>query len=101
MTAVRPSGLRRISGGAASTLTAEARAKRRAFSRATLINISAEEPEVVFLEQGRAAVMRFRKRYRIDGGPRSGRGEVVQELRWRKTDEGWKIVSERDVRVIN
>jgi ketosteroid isomerase-like protein len=74
--------------------------KARAFSQATLINISAEEPEVVFLEQGRAAVMRFRKRYQIEGGPLARRGEVVQELRWRQTDGGWKIYSERDIRVI-
>ena len=72
--------------------------KARAFSQATLINISAEEPELVFLEQGRAAVMRFRKRYQIEGGSLPRRGEVVQELRWRQTDTGWKIYSERDIR---
>jgi hypothetical protein len=74
--------------------------KARVFARATAINISAEEPEIVFLEGGRAAVMRFRKRYEVRGGPQSGRGEVIQELRWRKTDRGWKIYSERDIRVI-
>lgn len=74
--------------------------KSRVFARATAINISAEEPEIVFLEAGSAAVMRFRKRYEVRGGPRSGRGEVIQELRWRKTDRGWKIYSERDIRVI-
>jgi hypothetical protein len=40
--------------------------------------------------------MRFRKRYRID----ERGGEVLQELRWRRTDSGWRIVSERDLRVI-
>src|SRR5215207_6993864 len=74
--------------------------KSRVFDAAGAVSIAAEEPEIVFLEAGRAAVMRFRKRYRIDGGPRAGRGEVVQELRWRKTAAGWKIYSERDVRVI-
>lgn len=74
--------------------------KSRVFARATAINISAEEPEIVFLEGGSAAVMRFRKRYEVRGGPQSGRGEVIQELRWRKTDRGWKIYSERDIRVI-
>ena len=74
--------------------------KSRVFDGATAVNISAEEPEVVFLEGGGAAVMRFRKRYDVRGGPRSGRGEVIQELRWRKTDGGWKIYSERDIRVI-
>jgi hypothetical protein len=40
--------------------------------------------------------MRFRKRYRI--GARGG--EVLQELRWRRTPSGWKIVGERDLRVL-
>lgn len=74
--------------------------KSRVFDKAGSVSVAAEDPEIVFLEAGRAAVMRFRKRYRIDGGPRAGRGEVVQELRWRKTPAGWKIYSERDVRVI-
>lgn len=74
--------------------------KSRVFARATAINISAEEPEIVFLEMGSAAVMRFRKRYQIEGGLPSRRGEVIQELRWRKTDDGWKIYSERDIRII-
>lgn len=74
--------------------------KSRVFDAAGSVSVTAEDPEIVFLEAGRAAVMRFRKRYRIDGGPRAGRGEVVQELRWRKTNAGWKIYSERDVRVI-
>jgi ketosteroid isomerase-like protein len=74
--------------------------KSRVFARATAVNISAEEPEIVFLEGGSAAVMRFRKRYEVRGGPQSGRGEVIQELRWRKTGQGWKIYSERDIRVI-
>ncbi len=74
--------------------------KARVFARASRINIDAEEPEVVFLEEGRVAVMRFRKRYRVEGGPSPRSGEVVQELRWRRTDSGWKIYSERDIRVI-
>lgn len=74
--------------------------KSRVFARATAVSISAEEPEIVFLEGGSAAVMRFRKRYEVTGGPQSGRGEVIQELRWRKTDRGWKIYSERDIRVV-
>lgn len=74
--------------------------KARVFARATLIDINADEPELVFLEQGRVAVMRFRKRYRVEGGPAARSGEVVQELRWRRSDDGWKIYSERDIRVI-
>jgi ketosteroid isomerase-like protein len=74
--------------------------KERVFARARSIDISAEEPEILFLDAGGVAVMRFRKRYAIEGGAESRRGEVVQELRWQRTADGWKIFSERDVRVI-
>ena len=74
--------------------------KARVFARADLIDIRAEEPEIIFQNAGLTAIMRFRKKYRIEDGSRSRRGEVVQELRWQKSAEGWKIFSERDVRVI-
>jgi ketosteroid isomerase-like protein len=75
--------------------------KARVFATAELVEVRAAEPEIIFRDAGRTAVMRFRKRYRIENGPRqSRRGEVVQELRWRRTNNGWKIFSERDVRVI-
>ncbi len=45
------------------------------------------------------ARMRFYKRYVIESGRASRRGEVLQELGWTKTPQGWKIISERDVRV--
>jgi hypothetical protein len=44
--------------------------------------------------------MRFRKKYDVSNGQASRRGEVVQELRWQATAEGWKIFSERDIKVI-
>jgi len=74
--------------------------KQRVFARAKRVEVSAEDPEILFRESGSVAVMRFRKRYEIAGGDESRRGEVVQELRWRRTGNGWKIFSERDVRVI-
>ncbi|HEV2800542.1 MAG TPA: nuclear transport factor 2 family protein [Pyrinomonadaceae bacterium] len=74
--------------------------KERVFSRARTIDVRAEAPELIFQEAGRTAVMRFRKSYAIAGGGRNRSGEVVQELRWRLTPQGWKIYSERDVRVI-
>ena len=74
--------------------------KARVFAAADVIDIRAEEPEIVFRDAGRTAIMRFRKKYRIEDGPRSRRGEVVQELRWQRTTRGWKIFSERDVKVI-
>jgi ketosteroid isomerase-like protein len=74
--------------------------KTRAFSNARSINITAAEPEIIFQENGRTAIMRFRKKYNIQNGSRNRSGEVVQELRWRKTNDGWKIFSERDIRVL-
>jgi ketosteroid isomerase-like protein len=74
--------------------------RARAFRRAGEIEVRAKEPEIIFRDTGRIAIMRFRKQYvtAINGQRRSG--EVVQELRWRKTGSGWKIFSERDVKVI-
>jgi ketosteroid isomerase-like protein len=74
--------------------------KARIFKQARRIDVRADEPEIIFTDEGRAALMRFRKRYVIEGGPGDRRGEVIQELRWRKTGSGWKITSERDVRVL-
>jgi hypothetical protein len=74
--------------------------KARVFKQARRIDVRADDPEIIFTDDGRAALMRFRKRYVIEGGPGERRGEVIQELRWRKTVSGWKITSERDVRVL-
>ena len=73
--------------------------KTRLFARASAVNVEAAPPEIRLSPDGRTAVMRFRKRYRIDGAD-SRAGEVLQELRWRRTNTGWKIVSERDLRVL-
>jgi ketosteroid isomerase-like protein len=73
--------------------------KRRLFARAEVIDVQAGPPEIA-LDGADAATMRFRKTYDIRGPQASRRGEVVQELRWAKTPEGWKITSERDVQVI-
>lgn len=75
--------------------------KSRVFGRAEVIDIKAAAPGIRLSRDGRTATMRFRKKYAIEGGGEDRRGEVVQELRWRRTDDGWKIVSERDLRVIN
>lgn len=74
--------------------------KARVFATATVIDIRAEEPELIFADQGRTAVMRYRKKYRIENGRRSRRGEVIQELRWRHDGSDWKIFLERDIRVL-
>lgn len=74
--------------------------KQRAFSTAKSIDIRAEEPEIIFQDGGQTAVMRFRKQYRIADRSKTRSGEVVQELRWHRSDGGWRIFSERDVKVI-
>jgi ketosteroid isomerase-like protein len=75
--------------------------KSRVFGRANVIDIRAAAPGIRVSRDGRTATMRFRKKYTIEGGGEDRRGEVVQELRWQRTGDGWKIVSERDLRVIN
>ena len=44
--------------------------------------------------------MRFRKRYAVAGTQGEKRGEVLQEMQWIRTQEGWRIAGERDARVI-
>jgi hypothetical protein len=74
--------------------------KNRAFSMARSIDIRIQDPEIVFLDNGLTAVMRFRKQYRIVNSGQTKSGEVIQELRWQRIGAGWKIFSERDVRVL-
>lgn len=74
--------------------------KNRAFRTASSIDVRAAEPEIIFQDGGRTAVMRFRKKYDIENGSRSRSGEVVQELRWQKAGSDWKIFSERDIKVL-
>jgi len=74
--------------------------KKRAFGTAKSIDIRAAEPEIIFQNNGREAIMRFRKLYDIQSASASRRGEVIQELRWQRTTDGWKIFSERDIKVI-
>lgn len=73
--------------------------KARLSSQAGTIDVRASEPEIQLGADGQTATMRFHKTWSFSGN-RPESGEVIQELRWRKTDSGWKIVSERDVEVI-
>ncbi len=75
--------------------------KNRIFERANAVDIQTSEPEITLGRDGRSATMLFRKKYVIKEGQRSRSGEVIQELQWIKLDGAWKIVSERDVKVIN
>jgi hypothetical protein len=73
--------------------------KRRVFDRAQTINIDMETPQILLDPSARSARMYFRKTYVIKGNVERD-GEVLQELRWVKDKDGWKIVSERDLRII-
>jgi ketosteroid isomerase-like protein len=73
--------------------------KTRLQSQSASIEVRVGEPEIQIDADGQTATMRFNKSWSFNGAsPESG--EVIQELRWRKTDSGWKITSERDVEVI-
>ena len=74
--------------------------KRRVFAEAATIDIKMDAPQLLVDSGGRSGRMYFRKTYVIRGGKVNRVGEVLQELRWEKEMEGWKIVSERDLRVI-
>jgi len=74
--------------------------KERLYEQADKIQVQASQPEIKLSKDGQTATTRFNKRYVIEGSQENRQGEVIQELRWVKTDDGWKIVSERDVRVI-
>jgi ketosteroid isomerase-like protein len=73
--------------------------RARLFQRADAIEVTAAEPEIDINRDDGTATMRFRKVYvtKVDGRERSG--EVIQQLQWARTAQGWKIVSERDVKV--
>ncbi|MDQ3181243.1 MAG: nuclear transport factor 2 family protein, partial [Acidobacteriota bacterium] len=74
--------------------------KKRAFERATSVDIKTGKPEIIVSPDGRSAKMRFRKKYVIKEGQPTRNGEVIQELHWVKSGNGWRIVSERDVQVV-
>ncbi|HEX8141215.1 MAG TPA: nuclear transport factor 2 family protein [Pyrinomonadaceae bacterium] len=74
--------------------------RSRLFQRAESIEVTASEPEININSDERTASMRFRKGYVIKVGGRDRHGEVIQQLQWERTDDGWKIVGERDLRVL-
>ena len=75
--------------------------KAAVISRASKVDVRADPPQVSLSSDGRAATMRFRKQFAIEGGGHDRRGAVLQELRWRRTPQGWKIVGERDLRIVD
>lgn len=73
--------------------------KTRLLAQVEVVDVRAGEPETSINADGRTATMRFHKSWDFKGAQPS-KGEVIQELRWMKTDSGWKITSERDIQVI-
>jgi ketosteroid isomerase-like protein len=70
--------------------------KARMFERAELIDVRAGAPEVTLDRDGLTATMRFRKEYIVKIKDKVRHGEVLHELRWQRTDDGWRIIGERD-----
>jgi hypothetical protein len=62
--------------------------------------IQVRDPEITVTKDRRAATTRFRKDYDVGGSRGRRRGAVLQELKWVHSDQGWKIVSERDAKVL-
>lgn len=74
--------------------------RTRIFQRAEAIEVRAGAPEIVISPDGRTASMLFSKEYFMKVNGRERRGKVLQQLGWQLTGDGWKIVSERDIKVL-
>jgi hypothetical protein len=74
--------------------------RTRLFQRADAIEVTVGAPEITISSDDRTATMKFRKGYVMKVQGRERRGDVIQQMQWRRTDEGWKIVGERDIRVL-
>ena len=74
--------------------------KANSFERAEAMEVSAGKPEITINSDETLATMRFRKEYFVRMNGRERRGQVQQVLEWKWTDEGWKIVGERDQRIL-
>ena len=58
------------------------------------------DPQITFGQAGNTATTIFRKSYSRGDSSQPQSGEVLQEIVWQKTNRGWKITSERDLRVL-
>lgn len=75
--------------------------KMRSIGNASSVDMRVRDTQIEIAPDGRTATMRFTKQYAIERGGNTSRGEVLSELGWLKTEDGWKIISERDLRVIS
>lgn len=74
--------------------------KARLFKEPALSIKRTSDPQITFSADGLNATMSFRKSYSRGTGAQTDTGEVLQEIVWQKTNRGWKIISERDLRVL-
>ena len=74
--------------------------RKRLFQRADALEVKAGAPEIVISPDGRTASMLFTKESSMKLSGRERRSKVLQQLGWQLTGEGWKIVSERDIKVL-
>ena len=74
--------------------------KTRSLKRVDAIEVHANGPEITMSSDNRLATMRFHKTYAVKIDGREHHGETLEWLRWQRTDDGWKIVGERDIRVL-
>jgi serine/threonine protein kinase len=74
--------------------------KARLFTEPAMSIKRTSDPEIVFATNGIVATTLFRKSYSRGTAANAQSGEVLQEIVWQKTNRGWKIISERDLRVI-
>jgi hypothetical protein len=75
--------------------------KARGLGSAPAVELGAGEPVVDVEVPDARARARFRKRSVVHPPHVRRRGEVLQELRWVKAADGWKIVGEREVEVLS
>ena len=73
-------------------------ARRKTFAEATRIEARAADPEIRLTPDDLGATMIFKETYRFTGPRINRRGTALQELTWRKTGDGWRIVGERTLR---
>ncbi|HEX8635046.1 MAG TPA: serine/threonine-protein kinase [Pyrinomonadaceae bacterium] len=86
---------------AQNTTRAAVRAeKARLFQAPSMTIRRTSDPQITFAPDGGRATTVFRKSFSRGNAAQSQSGEVLQEIVWQKTNRGWKIISERDLRVL-
>jgi len=71
--------------------------KSNLFAQTNSVRVNITEPSITYTNNGRIAIMRYNKSWNFSGA-RTNSGQALEELRWTKTKDGWRIISERDLR---